>query len=669
MAGIFAIFNTGKLSLLAHQRALQVVGQNLANINTPGFSRQEAVFQPSQTVSVAGAQIGTGVEVTQVRRLINSFVEAQINGSQQDLGRLQAQADTFVRLEGLFTDTADHGLNKSLTSFFNAFREVSTSPEGQTQRSVLLDQASALASQFNRTANDLGQFRRDLNTQVSQTITEVNNLASEIAVLNDKISAFEQGGQPANDLRDERGQLLNDLGKRIEIHTFEDASGQVQVAVGRGNLLVERNASYALTGVASAANGGFLNVYYKSQDISPYIGNGALNGLLKLRDTTIPNTLNQIDILAASLTNEVNKLHINGYGLTGSTRNNFFSALSVTAAVKSTNTSAATIDSGAITANSLLTMHNYEIRFATATTYSIVDVTTGSTIKGNYTGTAITAPTSSAPARITTGTNDVLNVTVDGVASGVVTLSGAASPGLAYNSGADLATEIQTKINADATLTAAGKSVTVTFDTTTNRFVITSNSVAATSAVNISGGNARATLGLLAGTSTAASGTYGSPTTFNFDGINVQVTGTAAADDIFTVNTTTDAAKKLTVALTDPNSVAAATTQSGLPNDNGNALAIIALQAKSLAAFGSATMSTYYSTVASTVGGSAQANAQTLRAQESLQRQLENLRGETSGVSMDEELTKMLAYQRAYQASARLISTADELFQTLLDIR
>jgi flagellar hook-associated protein 1 len=669
MSGLFGILDIGKLGLLANQKALQVVGQNLANVNTPGYTRQESVFQQTQTVNLGGQLIGTGVEVASIRRVVNAFIEAQINISRQDQGRLQAQQDAFARVEGIFPDSTQQGVNAALNELFNAFRDVSNNPQGQTERNVLINKGAALGQQFNKAANDLTQIRTDMNTQVLQSISDINDLASQVAVLNGKISIAEAAGQKANDLRDQRGQLLNELGQRIEIHTFEDNSGQVSVFVGRGQLLVERASTYALSGVAAAGNGGFVNIYYNGQDISSLIGNGALNGLLALRDTTIPALADQIDTLAASVVNEVNQLHVIGYGLDGTTGNNFFSPLAVTATAQTGNTGTATIGSGAITANSLLTLHDYEIRFSSATGYSIVDTTTGQTIKGNYTGTAITAPSASVPLNIITGTNDTLTVSVDGTASGAITLTGAASPGRAYNTGADLATEIQTKINADATLVAAGKSVVVTYDTTTNRFVITSNSTAATSAVNVTGGTARATLGLLAGVSTAASGTYASPTTFNFDGISVLVSGTPAADDVFAVDTHTDAAKNLATAISDPRKVAASASQAGLPLSNTTALAISALQNKSLAALGNATMNNYYSTTVSQVGGDAQANKQALQAQEVVQNQLENLRGQTSGVSTDEELTHMLMYERSYQAAARLITLADELLQTLLDMK
>ena len=669
MSGLTGIFDIGKLSLLASQRALQVVSQNLANANTPGYSRQEVVLEQTAPSGANGFQTGTGVTIAQVRRLVNSFLESQITVSQQDLGWLQAQADSYVRLEGIFSDSNDQGISKQLSEFFNALRNVAGNPQGQTERTVLLAQATALTSQFNQTAADLIQARKDLNTQVLQTITEVNTLAAQVAVLNGKVAAAETSGQAANDLRDQRGQLLNELAKRIDIHTFEDPSGQVQVFVGRGNILVERAGTIPLAGTPSADNSGFLSVTHRGADITSLIGGGSLGGLLTLRDGTIPDIQDRLDTLAASLINEVNQVHASGYALDGTTGNALFAPLTVNASAPSANTGAATVGSGAITANSLLTTHDYEIRFSSATAYSIVNATTGATIKGNYTGTAITAPSAGAPLNIVTGTNDTLAVTVDGTASGVITLTGTASPGQAYSSGADLATEIQAKINADAALVATGKSVTVVYGTTTTRFVITSNSTASTSAVNVTGGNARAALGLAAGTGTAASGTYGSPQTFNLDGISVAVSGTVAADDVFTVNARAGAAEHIAVALTDARKVAASATQAGLPGDNSTALALIALQSTAVSTLNGATLNGYYAATAAAVGSAAQANTQDLSAQEVVRNQLDSQRGETSGVSIDEELTNMIQFQRAYQAAAKLIVTADELFQVLLDIK
>jgi len=460
MAGLTGIFDIGKLSLLANQRALQVVSQNLANANTPGYSRQEAVLETTSPIGAGGLQVGTGVTVAHVRRLTDNFLEQQIMLSQQDLGRLQAQANSDVRLEGLFHDSNDQGINHQLNEFFNALRGVAGNPQGQTERTLLLTQAATLAAQFNQADAGLVQLRSDLNRQVSQTITDVNRLTSQIAVLNGKIMEAETPGQAANDLRDQRRQLLNELAQRIAIHTFEDPSGQVQVFVGRGSILIERTGTIPLGTVASAANDGLLSVTYKGDDLTALIGNGSLQGLLVARDVAIPDLQNRLNVLATSLVSEVNRVHVAGYALDGTTGNNFFT------------------------------------------------------------------PT------------------------GVM-----------------------------------------------------------------------------------------------------------------------DAAKNLTVALTDGRKIAASSTQAGLPGENHTALAMIALQSQAQAALGDATMTSYYATTASTVGATAQATRHDLSAQEGIRNQLDSRRGEVSGVSLDEELTRMIQFQRAYQAAARVIVTADELFQTLLDIK
>jgi flagellar hook-associated protein 1 FlgK len=216
---------------------------------------------------------------------------------------------------------------------------------------------------------------------------------------------------------------------------------------------------------------------------------------------------------------------------------------------------------------------------------------------------------------------------------------------------------------------AAGKSVTVIYDTTANRLVITSNSTASSSAVNVTGGTARATLGLSSGTSTAASGTYGSPQTFNLDGISVTITGTPAASDVFTVNSWKDGARNLAVSLTDANKVAASSTSAGVPSNNQTAQAMASLKTKSLAALGSTTFSSYYAVTASNFGSTVQRADSDFRSQEILQGQLDSFRSEVSGVSLDEEMVNMLQFERAFQAASRLIVMTDELLQTLLDIR
>jgi flagellar hook-associated protein 1 FlgK len=227
---------------------------------------------------------------------------------------------------------------------------------------------------------------------------------------------------------------------------------------------------------------------------------------------------------------------------------------------------------------------------------------------------------------------------------------------------------VQSKINADATLVAAGKSVTVTYDTTTDRLVITSDSTASTSAVNVTGGTARATLGLSAGTSTAASGTYSTPQTFNLDGISVTITGTPAASDVFTVNSWKDSARNMAVSLTSANKVAASSTLAGVPSNNTTAQTLAALKTKSITALGSTTFSSYYAVTASNFGSTVQRADYDFRSQEILQGQLDSFRSEVSGVSLDEEMVNLLQFQQAFMASSKLIVMTDDMMRTLLDL-
>lgn len=661
MSGISALFDIGRSALFASQRVLAVIGQNIANVNTPGYSRQQAVLTEAQPLNGSPGQIGMGVRVAEIRRFVDSFLEGQLTTSFEQRGQLTLAKNALFQIQGLLGAEVNQGIGAALTEFFGSLQDVATNPSDTTARTVLLAKASTLAQKFSQTATDLKSYRKSLDLQVAQAITEINGLATQIADLNSKIQAAESQGQNANDLRDQRGVLVNQLAGLLEVSTIEDETGQLIVFVGRGQPLVFQNEVHKLVGVASASNEGFFDVQYETGttgklSISSLITSGRLKGLLDVRDATIPGLLTSLDLLAASLVHEVNQVHRGGYGLDGTTGVDFFTPLSVYSAAKSSNTGAATIGGGAITANSLLTLHQYEIRFSAANTYAIVDATTGKTIKGNYTGTVISPPTEDAPLTITNGVNDQLIIEVDGAAPVTITLTAGA-----YTSGAELATEIQSK------MAAAGKNVTVTFDTTANRFVIMSTDTTSSSDINVSGGNARSSLGLLAGIRTKAVGTYSSPQTFHFDGISVTLTGAPAnAGDIFLVNSWADTAKNIAVALTEASKVAASSTKTGVPGNNANALLLASLQSKTIESLGNVTFNSYYSSAVTHLGALVQKAEQDLKAQNILHQQLEGFRAEVSGVSLDEELVNMLKFQRAFQAASRLIVMTDELLQDLL---
>ncbi len=668
MAGISTLFEIGRNALQASQQSLTVIGQNVANVNTPGYSKQQAILTETVPQDGSPGQVGTGVRVAEIRRTVDQLLDAQLTTSHQKLGRYQAYRSALFRVQSLYGDSNDQGIGAALNGFFASLQDVATNPSDVTARTVLLSKAATLTGQLAQTASTLNEQRKSLNTQIGQTITEVNSLATQIADLNVKINDATIREQNANDLKDQRGLLLNDLADRIGFASIEDASGQVSVFVGRGQVLVEKGTTRTLSGLARSDNGGMQDVRYAlgsgsaTQDITGLITGGKLKGLLDARDTIIPDQLAALDRLTAGLVTEVNQQHRQGYGLDGATGQDFFSTLSVSSTIPSTNDGTTYVSASSITAPSLLTLHDYEIQFTAGPVYTLVDATTGENVQGNYAGTAITVPLT-----VVAATADKFKATVDGTASGDLTLT----PGT--YTGAQLATEVQTRINADATLTAAGKSVTVTYDPTNSRLIVTSDSTASTSAVTFAapgaGSDARASLGLSAGVATATSGAFASGTVFTLDGISVTVTGVPTAGDTLEINAYTGAAADASVSLTDADKVAAASSLGGIPGDNTNALALVALQSQTLDGLGGVTFSGAYQAAATSIGTSAQGADRDLSAQQSLQDQLQVFRGEVSGVSVDEELINMLKYQRMFEMASRMIKMTDELLQTLVNIR
>ncbi|MDF0666429.1 MAG: flagellar hook-associated protein FlgK [Nitrospira sp.] len=672
--GLNGLIDVAKSALFTAQQALTVTGHNISNVNTPGFSRQEVVLTEERPADGNPGQVGTGVKIEQIRRAVDVFLNRELTNSQEGLGQFTVARDELQRLESLFGDTRGQGLAGQLDEFFEALQDATTTPSQVTPRSVVVAKASTLAGTFHQINADLTESRRAIDMQIGVNIREINGLTKKIAEFNTQIKSAEVSGQNANDLRDQRDLAINELAMRIDVATLEQPDGTVSVFMARGLVLVDHETTRNLVGVESSDNQGLLDIGYDIGGTQPSVVNhliagGRLRGLLDVRDRTIPSVQQGIDALAGSLVNEVNQIHRLGYGLDGSTGQDFFSGLSVTTKAPTTNVGTGSVGNGVVTAPSLLTFHDYEIRFTGANSYALVDATTGTGIKGNYTGTAIGSPTVDAPLNIATGANDTLVVTVDGTTSGSITLNGAASPGRPYISGAAVAAELESKINADSTLAAAGRRVTVLFDSTTNRLVLQSSSVGGTSSVDVIGGTARASLGLSAGTSTAAAGTYSGPQTFHVDGIAVTVNGVPAANDVLSFNSREHAARDVTVSLSDPSKIALSSTRAGVPGNNQNGLALIALQSKTLTGLDNATLLDAYRKTATDLGVASQVASQRLDAEEIRHEQLQNFRAQVSGVSLDEELVNLLKYQRAFEAASRMIVAADEMMSTLISLK
>ena len=334
--GINRLVDIGKSALFTAQQAILVTGHNIANVNTPGYSRQQITLSENAPQDGSPGQIGMGVQAESIKRSYDAFVDAQLVSSGSQVGEFTASSTAMAQLEPLFGDANNQGIGAGLNDFFSALQDVATNPSDLAARTVFLSKATALADQFNQSAAILTTAQGFLDSQVGQTITDVNRLTSQIADLNTKIADTESSGQQANDLRDQRGVALADLGERIDISSIEDATGQVTVFTGRGQLLVDKARTYKLVGVPDLSNNGLLDVRYDAgagptTSLIPVIQSGQLKGLLDVRDQTIPSLRASLDTLASEVVTQVNQQHRLGFGLDGSTNLDFFTPTGTTA--------------------------------------------------------------------------------------------------------------------------------------------------------------------------------------------------------------------------------------------------------------------------------------------------------------------------------------------------
>jgi flagellar hook-associated protein 1 FlgK len=327
MSNLIGLLDLGRSALLNHQKAVQVTGHNIANVNTPGYTRQRANLTASIPVSNIPGQIGMGVEVTDIQRVYDRFINRQIQAETEGMGRWQAQKGAFEKVELILDEANGVSLNQAMSEFWSAWQEVANNPDGRTQRAVLLSSSEYLATTFNKISADLQQLQDDLDISIDGSVDDINRIAAGIADLNHKIGEVEAAGQNANDYRDQRDQLLKDLSVLIDVQSFENDAGQVTVLVGDGRPLVENPHHWQLDTIQNA--GGHAEVVWIDRDgnqinITPAIEGGKLKGWLDVRDVDIDDYMTRLDTMANAMITEVNDLHTLGFDLNGNAGVVFF---------------------------------------------------------------------------------------------------------------------------------------------------------------------------------------------------------------------------------------------------------------------------------------------------------------------------------------------------------
>jgi len=242
-----------------------------------------------------------------------------------------------------------------------------------------------MAHDFNKMYQDLHTLQRNINGSIKGTVDDINAITEQIVELNEKISSIEVNADMANDFRDQREALLDELADKIGISFLEDEIGQVSIFLENGNPLVQARMKWDLAVEVNVANENFYDVSWDDgtgtlYSITDQIARGELSGMIEMRDTAIPDYISKVDRLAGGIINEINKLHYNGYGVDGSTENNFFVPLSAATGFSEDNTGGAVITGGDVYDNTVLTLDDYEIRFTGVGTFEIHNITDGTQV-------------------------------------------------------------------------------------------------------------------------------------------------------------------------------------------------------------------------------------------------------------------------------------------------
>lgn len=336
MPNIYGLFSVAQTALMTQQKAIDITSNNIANVNTPGYSRQRLNIEQNEPIRYDGGQMSTGVRANRkIQRIYDRFVNAQINGENKELGRWQAQKEMLEKAELMFDDASGYGLSSAMTQFWASWQDLTNNPSGRVERVTLLAESQNLTDTFNKLYQDLTELRKDADKSIVGTVEQINPLTQQIAELNLKIADAESNGHNANDFRDKRDLLTKELSNLINIQNFEDGDGFMHIYTADGKTLVDRGFSWELTASVDPMDtdpvlSGYSHVYWMNSqqtpvDITSDISGGKLKGWIEARDTIIPDYQSRLDDLANGIITQVNDQHNLGFSLTGDPGLDFFS--------------------------------------------------------------------------------------------------------------------------------------------------------------------------------------------------------------------------------------------------------------------------------------------------------------------------------------------------------
>ena len=693
------LFGIGVSGLAAAQLGLLTTEHNVTNASTPGYTRQRTIQTAVVGLSTGSGAVGQGTNVATIERMYDKYLTAQVNSSQTKLSEIDTYYAEISQIDNLLADSSA-GLTPVLQGFFNGVQQVAANPSLLSARQSMIASAETLVSRFNSLDVRLDELANDVNGRIEDTVSSINSYANQIAELNQRIVIAESSyGQPANDIRDQRDLLLNDLNKLIKVSTTVNSDGGISVFVGSGQPLVIGTRGMVMTANPSAADSakmaiGFETVSGGSVELpDSLVMGGELGGLIKFRNETLGRTSNELGRMAASMALTFNAQNALGQDLLGRANGDtgfnaeFFSMTDMKPIVKQigavTGTPVIAVNFASPSYGPDVTNGNFYTNLSTSD-YRLTNVG-GTDPNYNYTltrlsdGQALPPPPDAAINTLATvaayvAANEGFSISITGDAVGnsyliQPTINAAGS--LAVNAAVvsdprNIAVAAPFRTGTAASNTGSGSissgsmvggtketfsvstapvnqlalPVAITYDAATNE--LNFNWPAALSAVpevivkSPSGVTTNpATLPL----------DYSSGMIISFAGMSFSISGSLNNNDSFTLSRN-----------------AAATT------DGRNALSLGKLQTQNTVAGGKATFQTAFAEMVANIGIKTRELSVSGAAQESMLEQAQAGRDALSGVNLDEEAANMIRFQQAYQASAKILDIGSKLFDELLQL-
>ncbi|MEJ0007414.1 MAG: flagellar hook-associated protein FlgK [Steroidobacteraceae bacterium] len=618
---------TSVTGLLAFQKALSVTSNNVANVDTPGYSVERANFSPQLGFTTSVGSFGNGVSVTNVTRSYSELLAGQMRTSQSSYSGFNSYATTAASIDNVLSDTTT-GLTATLQAFTNSLQTLANSPTLPASGTAVLSSAQTLAQSIQGYASQLSAADQNVEGQINSTVQEINTLAGSIATVNGQIAAANNGAQSPNSLLDQRDQLINQLSQYVSVNTAPQSDGSLEVFIGSGQTLVTGAQAQTLSAIPNQYNPTQFDVGVSNSgttvDVTGAITGGSLGGLLAVRSQVINPTLNALGQISVGVANVVNQQQAAGLTQAGTAGQPMFAVGGVQVSNSSFNTGTAQV-TATRTNLSALTTDDYKLS-SSGGTWQLYDMSSQQTVAMGGDGSAGNPFTAAGLSIVVSGTpgdgdSYLVQPTAIAAANFSVQLT---SPTQIASAGA-----VQTGAAMANTGTGTIAAATVTDPTDPALLAATTLNFSSPTQYQING--------------VGPTYTYTPGAAIAANGWTTSISGTPAAGDTFTVS-----------------------SNAGNSGNNTNLFAMIdGLNASSLNG-GTLSLKGAANSLVSQVGAQTQQAQANALAQQSVNTSATDAVSSLSGVNLDEEAANMVKFQQAYQACAQLIQTSNAMFNTLL---